>query len=371
VLPYVTTANVARDLDRLRADVGDSKLNYLGFSYGTFLGATYGSLFPEHLGRVVLDGPVDANDYINHPMDDLSAQTAAFERALGRFFEACGSDQNACLGFGGSDPGAAYDSLATQLDQTPLPATGYATDPRPVDGDDLRGATIQLLYTKQFWPFIAQMLAAAQKGDGSVIRFFTDVFYGRNDDGTYDPGGDRYFTIGAVEQHYVWDPMLYLDAGKTSYNSNRHFWFNNGYSEAPYPLLGVRPVGAYSGPFAIPASANTPLVVATTYDPATPYRGAEALVHDLGNARMLTMVGDGHTAYGRNSACVDNAVNAYLENGTLPSAGTVCQQEVPFAQTSPAPAESQPAGSVAAARTVRELAASRLAKPVPQLVTGR
>jgi pimeloyl-ACP methyl ester carboxylesterase len=371
VLPYVTTGNVARDLDRLRAAVGDSKLNYLGFSYGTFLGATYASLFPNRLGRVVLDGPVDANEYINHPMDDLSAQTAAFERALGRFLQACAHDQAACLGFGGDDPWMAFDDLAGQLDQQKLPADGYPVDPRPVGGDDLRAATIQLVYAKQYWPYIAQMLAAARNGDGTLIRYFTDFFYGRNDDGSYEPGTDRYYAIGAVEQRYVWDPGRYLQAGKTSYNSFDHFWFNNGYAEIPYPLLGVRPNGAYNGPFQIPASANTPLVVATTYDPATPYRGAKALVRDLGNARLLTMNGDGHTAYGGNSACVDSAVEAYLEEGTLPNAGTICRQEVPFVQPQPTGrTQAQTAATGTDKRVIHEVAASRLSKPVPELVSA-
>jgi pimeloyl-ACP methyl ester carboxylesterase len=364
VLPYVTTGNVARDLDLLRAAVGDDKLTYLGFSYGTFLGATYASLFPGRLGRVVLDGPVDANEYINEPMDDLSAQTSGFERAIGRFFQACAGDQAACLGFGDGDPWSAFDVLAAQLDTTALPADGYATDPRPVDGDDLRAAAIQLVYAKQYWPYLAQMLAGAAAGDGSAVRFWTDVFYGRNDDGTYGPGTDRYYTIGAVEQRYEWDLRRYLQAGKTSYNSFDHFWFNNGYAEIPYPLLGVRPNGAFYGPFKIPASASTPLVVATTYDPATPYRGARGLVRDLGNARLLTMNGDGHTAYGGNSACIDTAVDAYFMDGTLPDAGTVCQQEVPFAQ--PTPAAQQKVQSLAPA-AVREVAASPHAKPVPAL----
>jgi hypothetical protein len=108
--------------------------------------------------------------------------------------------------------------------------------------------------------------------------------------------------------------------------------------ELNYGLLHVDPDGRYSGPFKVPAGANTPLVVATTYDPATPYRGAKALVRDLGNARLLTMNGDGHTAYGGNSACIDTAVDAYLLDGTLPDAGTVCQQDVPFVQPQPQPA---------------------------------
>ena len=335
ILQYVTTGNVARDLDLLRQAVGDQKLNYLGFSYGTFLGATYAGLFPGKLGHVVLDGPVDADAYIDHPSSDLQAQTGAFERELDRFFQACASDQTDCLGFGGSDPHAAFDQLVAQANANPIPADAYTDDPRPITGDDILNATIYNLYAKQYWPYIAQDLTAAAAGDGSLIRFDSDSAFGNNYDGTFDPGTDRYFLIGAIEQKYPTNYNRFFRLGKTSYDTFDHFWFNNGYVELNYSVFntyGIASNGRFAGPFTIPAGANTPLVVATTYDPATPYRGAKALVKSLGNARLLTMNGDGHTAYGGNSACIDTAVDAYLLDGTLPADGTVCQQDVPFAQ---------------------------------------
>src|SRR3954452_24005342 len=176
LLPYVTTGNVARDLDLLRQAVGDAKLNYLGFSYGTFLGATYGALFPGKLGRVVLDGPVDADAYINHPSKDLQAQTSAFERELDRFFQACAADQTSCYRFGGSDPHAAFDALVEQANAHPIPVStdnpwGWTADTRPVTGDDILNATIYNLYSKGYWSYyIAQELTHAAAGDVSGIR---------------------------------------------------------------------------------------------------------------------------------------------------------------------------------------------------------
>ena len=96
----------------------------------------------------MLDGPVDANKYINDPSQDLLAQTAGFERALGRFFQACAADQVACSGFGGTDPWDAFDQLIDQADANPLPAPNYAPDPRPIKGDDIRGAAFAELYAK-------------------------------------------------------------------------------------------------------------------------------------------------------------------------------------------------------------------------------
>jgi pimeloyl-ACP methyl ester carboxylesterase len=334
ILAHVSTANVARDMDLLRRSLNDGKLNYFGYSYGTFLGATYASLFPKNYNRMVLDGPVDATDYINDPLSDLSAQSDGFERALGRFFQACAVDQVACSGFGGKDPWDAYDQLVDRANATPLPASG--ADPRPVDGDDINFATTGEIYSKAAWGELAAALAAADKGDGTAIRELVDSSYGLLDDGSFDPGTDRYFTIGAIEQKYPHDIGLYLRAGKRSWSEHEHMWWNNGYVELNYGLWPIHDNDAYDGPFKIPGSSPTPLVVATTYDPATPYRGAKSLVRDLGNARLLTMRGDGHTAYGGNSACIDNIVDTYIDSGTLPAAGTSCTQDLAF--TAPAPA---------------------------------
>jgi pimeloyl-ACP methyl ester carboxylesterase len=361
ILPHVSTANVARDLDLLRQSFGEDKLNYFGYSYGTFLGATYASLFPKNYNRMVLDGPVDATDYINDPLADLSAQSDGFERALGRFFQACAVDQVACSGFGGTDPWDAYDQLVDKANEAPIPAHG--DDPRPIDGDDINFAAIGQIYAKQLWGDLAAALADAAHGDGTAIRQMVDEDYGLLEDGSYDPGTDRYFTIGAVEQKYPrGDVGLYLRAGKRSWSEHEHTWWNNGYVELNYGLWPIHDKDAFGGPFKIPDSSPTPLVVATTYDPATPYRGAKSLVRDLGNARLLTMRGDGHTAYAENSPCIDAAVEAYMNDGTLPAPGTSCTQDVPFTKPEPAPAAKS-----LAARTLVNLQPRPHVKPLPTL----
>ena len=335
ILAHVSTANVARDMDRLRAALGESRLNYFGFSYGTFLGATYTSLFPHNYRAMVLDGPVDANHYINDPMQNLLEQTSGFERARGRFFQACAADQAACLGFGGSDPWDAFDSLIDQANSSPLPAAGYTPDPRPVNGDDVIAASVIPLYAKQLWPLLAQALSAAQAGDGSLIRQFTDeLFYGRDPDtGQYDPGSDRYFTIGATEQRYTRNLQRYFDQGDRVWGLFDHDYWNAGYTELNYGLWPAHDKDAYDGPFKVGRSSETPLVVATTYDPATPYRGALRLVRDLGNVRLLTMRGDGHTAYENGSPdCIDTAIEHYVNTLDLPARGTTCRQNISFAQ---------------------------------------
>ena len=123
---------------------------------------------------------------------------------------------------------------------------------------------------------------------------------------------------------------LYLEAGNHSWGLFPHAWWNAGYVELNYGLYNPHSNDVYRGPFRASDSSPTVLEVATTYDPATPYRGALRTEVTLGNVRLLTMRGDGHTAYGGNSPCIDEAVNAYVETLALPPVGTVCQQEVPF-----------------------------------------
>jgi pimeloyl-ACP methyl ester carboxylesterase len=167
ILAHVSTANVARDIDLLRQSLGEDKITYFGYSYGTFLGATYASMFPTHYRAMVLDGPVDANAYINDPMRDLSAQTSGFERALGRFMQACAADHAACRGFpkSGSDPWDAYDALIDNLNASPLPV-GSDT----LDGDDVttgRPPRSTARPTGRRWP---RPSLTPENGDGALMK---------------------------------------------------------------------------------------------------------------------------------------------------------------------------------------------------------
>jgi pimeloyl-ACP methyl ester carboxylesterase len=314
-------------MNRLRQSVGDPRLTYFGFSYGTFIGETYAALFPNRIRALVLDGALNPDVYINRPMSHLRIQTAGFERALGRFFQACAAHQDVCT-FGGEDPHQAFDALVAQADRAPIPAGG--DDPRPVTGEDVLFASFGPLYSKFAWPDLAAALNALAVGDGTLIRQMADDAWGRNPDGTYSPANDRYLLLSA-EQRYSTRVSTYLESGEDSWSSFDHFWWNTGYVELYWARMPFEAEGAYYGPFNVPKTASgTPLVIGTTYDPATPYREARRAVAQMGNARLLTMRGDGHTAYFNGSECIDNAVNAYVLKRALPPQGTVCQQEVPF-----------------------------------------
>ena len=325
-LQYMSTANVARDYNAVREAIGEPKMTYLGFSYGTFLGATLQSLFPGKTRAVVLDGALDPDQYMNDPLDSLDEQTAGFERAISRFFSACAADPAGC-GFGGGDPRGTVDDLIEQADASPIPASDTG---RPIDGDDIRASLAQDMYAKQLWPELAAALAMADAGDGNGIRWIVDNrFYGRLDDGSYDPALDRYFLLGAIEQNYPRAIQPYLKAGKSSYQNYDYAFWNHGYSELNWGLFPIRARDKYDGPFRTTRRDPTTLVVGTRYDPATPYKESKRLVKQLGNARLLTMTGDGHTAYGSGSPCSDAAIEAYLFDLTVPAEGTKCDQDVP------------------------------------------
>jgi len=216
-----------------------------------------------------------------------------------------------------------------------MPAAGYTPDPRSVTGDDFIAAATVPMYAKQLWPLLAQALSLAQAGDGSLIRQLTDEFFYSRDPATgqFSPGTDLYFTIGATEQRYSRDIGSYFEAGDDAWGMFDHFYWNTGYVELNYGLYPIHDGDAFYGPFKASNQAPTPLVVATTYDPATPYRGALRLVRELGNARLLTMRGDGHTAYENGSPdCIDPAIENYVNTLTLPAKGTSCRQNIPFAQ---------------------------------------
>ncbi|HTV17522.1 MAG TPA: alpha/beta fold hydrolase [Polyangiaceae bacterium] len=326
-IAVAATANVARDMELLRRALGDEPLSYLGFSYGTFLGATYAALFPHRYRALVLDGAVDPDVYINHPTQGLREQASGFESSLQRFFDACAADPVACRGFGGDDPLLAFDELVAQATLSPLSVPG---NPRPLDGDDILFTTGLMLYSKGSWNTLAAALAALADGNPAPLRQLTDGAYGRNPDGSYDPSSDAYFVLGAAEQVYETDPEPFRASGEAAFAELDHFFFDLGYTELPYGLFPIRSTGVFHGPFAASADAPAILVVGNTFDPATPYSGAQAMVEQLGNARLLTMQGDGHTAYGGDSSCIDARVDAYLIDGTLPEAGAECEQELTF-----------------------------------------
>jgi pimeloyl-ACP methyl ester carboxylesterase len=300
LMEHMSSADVARDLDQLRAAVGDERLNLIGHSYGTFVGATYASLYPGRVGRMVLDSPIDAETWVNEPFEALREQTAGIEDGLKRFFAATGFSEDA------------FDDLLAQLDEAPLGT---------LDGDDVRIAAMLVTSPRQ-WPAFKGALEAAQHGDGGALRAMTDAFYG----GAL-VNSDLAVAEQALDQRYPHRVGPFLRAGRHAAALFPHFANNNGYSELSYGLLPVSDADAFHGPFHNSSKSGAALVIGTTHDPYTPYVWAKHLTHDLGNARLLTYRGDGHGAVTDLNPCIIGHMLAYLEAGVLPPEGASCTQE--------------------------------------------
>ncbi|AXL89364.1 proteinase [Streptomyces sp. CB09001] len=322
LLRHVSTVEAARDMDVLRAVLGDEKLTYVGASYGTFLGATYAGLFPDRTGRLVLDGAMDPS----LPARRLNLeQTKGFETAFQSFAKDCVRQPDCPLGDKDTTPdqvGKNLKSFFDDLDAKPLSA-GDA-DGRKLTESLATTGVIAAMYDEGAWQQLRESLTSAIKEkDGAGLLILSDSYYEREADGGYS---NLMFANAAVN-------CLDLPAAFSSPDEVREalpefekaspvFGEGLAWSSLNCAYWPVKPTGE---PHRIEAAGATPIVVVgTTRDPATPYRWAEALSGQLASGHLLTYEGDGHTAYGRGSSCIDSAINTYLLTGTAPTDGKRC-----------------------------------------------
>ena len=318
LLPYVGTPNAARDMDVIRAVVGDTKLHYLGKSYGTYLGAVYAGLFPQNTGRLVLDGAIDPT--LTAKQMNI-AQARGFEKLIREFAANCVTQSGCPLG---TDSSTAVDKLMTYLQSLQDHPVPTHDGTRTVDYGLGLTAVLQVMYVPQYWGDLRDALSAAMNGDGTRLLQWADLYNDRTN-GTYDNQTDANIAINCLDRP---DP----DANNAQQIETKEV--PDYKSQAP--LLGEMlawadlacatwPVKPQSQPAPITAPGSAPiLVVGTKDDPATPYPWAQGLAKQLQNGHLLTFTGSGHTAYTRGSQCIDNAVDAYLLQGTVPPAGITC-----------------------------------------------
>ncbi|QKJ18780.1 alpha/beta hydrolase [Microbacterium hominis] len=315
ILPYITTENSARDMDLIRAVLGDAQLNYLGYSYGTFLGATYAKLFPERVGRLVLDGAIDPS------VSGLSVSTTqaiGFESALRAYMADC-LDDSECPFRGTVDDGMRdLGALLASVDRTPL--TG--SDGRMLGADALMTAIVAALYSQDSWPFLTQALADVLQGDPTIAFLLADFYYDR-ENGVY--------LDNSTEAFRAYNCMDYPDDTTEAEEAEAEALIAAEaptiapYWEGPDPcdVWPEEPTGVREP---ISAGGAAPIVVVgTTNDPATPYEWSVSLAEQLSSGVLVTRVGEGHTGYNKGSECVDAAVEAYLLEGTVPTDGLRCE----------------------------------------------
>jgi pimeloyl-ACP methyl ester carboxylesterase len=319
LLAHVSTEDAARDMDVLRAALGEEKLTYLGKSYGTYLGTIYAKLFPSKVGRVVLDGVV-APDLT--PEELNLGQAKGFELATRQWAAYCVEQGNCPLGGSVDAVMKGLRTFLASVDSSPLPRTGDNAVPRLTEGWASLGIAAAM-YDQGAWQTLVDAMRDAVGGDGTALMQLADQYADRNPGGQY--AGNIMEVIYAVNC---------LDKADTSDLAERKALADASEKEAPTwgPYLmwsslpcGVWPVEATGKPEKVSAQGADPIVViGTTRDPATPYEWSVRLRDQLAKASLITYDGDGHTAYARSNKCVDDAVDAYYLKGTVPRDGLRC-----------------------------------------------
>lgn len=310
ILPFVGTVNAAKDMDVLRAALGDEKLSYLGFSYGTFLGAAYAHQFPERVGRLVLDGTLPPGlSFYQRTLD----QARGFELAFQNFADACAARADCPLGDVGQEIVLKTIELSEALDKEPMPA-----DPEPLTQNQLHAVLGQALYGKARWPTLEAALSAAFAGDGTPFQRFRQELEARETGNlnealvaiTCADTTERPEFVQAVAASPVFETLAPLFAS--------HFLgmlMCSGWSFA-----GSDEVQDVSAPGAPPI-----LTVGTTGDPATPVNWTPPLADALGTGVLLYNEGEGHCAYGNGNPCTDGKIEDFLLHGQLPMSGELCE----------------------------------------------
>jgi pimeloyl-ACP methyl ester carboxylesterase len=318
LLPHVGTSDAARDMDVIRAVVGDPVLHYLGASYGTFLGATYAGLFPHRVGRLVLDGALDPAI----GLQDLNrTQAQGFDVALRAFIDDCLARRGCPLN---GSQASAYSQVKAFLD---------ATDAKPLKTDDRSrplteqlaalGILLPLYENVNGWPLLRAALTSAFGGDGSQLLQLADFYTERQANGQYaNNQNEANLAINCLDRP-VEESTAQIAQDANAFTKDSPVWGAylgwSGLSCALWPIRSSEKPAPITAPGAAPI-----LVVGTTRDPATPYQWAVNLSQELQSGVLLTWNGDGHTAYTRGSQCIDSTVDAYLVDGTVPPKGKAC-----------------------------------------------
>ncbi|ARJ06066.1 proteinase [Cnuibacter physcomitrellae] len=315
LLEFIDTESSARDMDMIRALLGDDKLNYLGYSYGTSLGAHYAGLFPDKVGRMVLDG---AENPESTSFDLTLTQAQGFESALKAYLESCTKESD-CWFQGSADDGLKeVQGLLAQVDKKPIPNE----DGRQLGSSSLLTAIMDPLYSESLWSDLDYMFESVKEGEAGAAFTLVDDYYSRSSDGTYyDNLIQNFNAITCADYPVTTDPAVIAQQNEqliaASPTVGPYWTYGDiGCSVWPYPSRAV--------PGPITAAGSQPiLVVGTTNDPATPYVWAQALASQLENGHLITYQGEGHTAY-NTSSCVDDVVSAYFLDGTVPSSDPQC-----------------------------------------------
>lgn len=346
ILPFLGTKNVARDMETIRQALGEDKLTYVGYSYGTAIGEVYADMYPTHVRAFVLDGAIDLSQSFEAQNE---TQAVGFERAYQSYLTNCRNTHCALTADG--DPGAAVDKLLAQVETKPIPS--HADRPAG-PGETLLGI-IAAMYSQSEWGSLTDALTEAIAGNGTGMVNLADQYLERNPNGSYPNLIEANAAVNFDDETCPKDPAAYMAMATEFAKASPHF----GESSASAGLLC-----AYwpttPDPLTAPKAAGAPpiIVVDTTNDPATPYEWGLAVSKQLESGHLIIHRGEGHTIYAQGDSCVDSAVNAYLVNLTVPPAGLTCGNGPPPPEDA-SPAAGSPTATPGTGASTPQPAATR------------
>jgi pimeloyl-ACP methyl ester carboxylesterase len=317
-LANVGTVSSVRDMDVVRAALGENQINYLGFSYGTKLGAAYAEQYPDRVRAMVLDGAVDPS---LDPITSSIGQMAGFQAAFNDYAADCAQSAGCPLG---TDPAKFVDRFHDLVD--PLVATpGSTPDPRGLSYQDAMTGTVAALYTRRYWQYLTSGLLGLQRGtDPGDLLLLADDYQHRDESGHYKNLRDASVAIRCVDSPYPTDPAVWADADRQIRDAAPFMAYGNFTGFAPRDVCAMWPVPPTSAPH--PATSGVPgkvVVVSTTHDPATPYAAGVDLARQMG-AALITFDGTQHTVVFNGDQCVDTAVVSFLVDSVMPPEGLRC-----------------------------------------------
>ena len=350
-LAHLSTANVARDMDRLREAVGDEALNYFGTSYGTYLGATYANLFPDTIRAMALDGVVDPPSYAGAGRDSTSflriLSNQGSTDALQAFFAECAAAGPAACAFAApteAATGARFDELMDRLRAEPMAVRGPAGT-LTVTYSVVVDVVWNTLYASPTWAGLARGLERLEEGDAAGFLVATGAI-GGPPAAAYANTVEGQFANNCLDTANPADPALYPELARRAEERTPYFGTLWTYTSLPCAFWPATDADRYTGPWNAETSAPI-LLISRLYDPATPHSSAVAAAETLANARLLTIDGWGHGYFvaGR-STCADDYAAAYFIDLTLPPVGAVCPEDVaPFSAPAPGDADAAPAAT--------------------------
>lgn len=316
-LANIGTANVARDLDAMRKALGDDKLTYLGYSYGTRIGAAYAEAFPDKVRAMILDGAVDPNA---DPLEADIRQAAAFQTAFNDYAADCAKNPSCPLG---TDPAKAVEIYKSMVD--PLVDDPAKTDdPRGLSYGDAVIGTILPLYSPNLWRHLTQALSEMRAGRGDTMLALADLYMGRDPKGHYNNSTDVRVAVNCVDEPPITDRDKIIDQDKRARAAAPFMSYGEFTGNAPMGTCAFWPVPPTSEPHELKIEGLPPtLVVSTTNDPATPYQAGVDLAKQLGGT-LLTYEGTQHTVVFQGNKCVDDISAKYLVDVVVPPAGGRC-----------------------------------------------